>query len=147
LCIIYQLDQSPREHYCNWRLYCCRRVLSSSGQLLANKISVYTCYDGHWTPLTPLSCFGDDSDSNINTGIVVGCTVGALVCLAIILFAIFIVIRTWRQNKEDDERDRVMEEKMQYVREYTSSVANWNCSVEEPATSRTPQRYVFEGEA
>jgi hypothetical protein len=62
-------------------------------------------------------CFaGDGGDNSINRGVIIFCTVGALICFATILLSILMFTRLRRGNKDDDERKRVMEEKMKYVR-------------------------------
>jgi len=59
---------------------------------------------------------GDNPDSVINISVILGCTAGALVCLAIIIFSINMFKKMRKEDQEDDERDRVIKDKMNYVR-------------------------------
>jgi len=60
-------------------------------------------------------CLDEMNSSEVNIGVIVSCAIGASLCILIILISIFLIIANRRQAKRDEQRQRILSERMQRV--------------------------------
>jgi len=60
-------------------------------------------------------CLDEMSSTDVNIGVVVSCAIGASLCILIILISIFLIVANRRQAKRDEQRERILSERMQRV--------------------------------
>jgi hypothetical protein len=72
-----------------------------------------TCLGGRWIPLTP-KCNPVQSNS-APVGVIVGCTIGGLVCLVLVIVALYMLNKSIKERKDQRERNKEFYDKMDQI--------------------------------
>jgi len=79
---------------------------------------VFQCTDTVWTPSLP-RCIEAKNDSP--AGIIAGCVVGGVVCLAIVIIAVYMLCRSRTEGKQEKENDMLHKSKIMHLNFFMSS--------------------------
>jgi len=74
---------------------------------------VFQCLNSFWSPSIP-RCV-EVHDSNIPVGTVVGCTIGGVVCLVVVLVAVYLLYRTRGESETEKQNDLLHKAKMMHM--------------------------------
>jgi len=84
----------------------------SALQLANTTQNVFHCMGSGWFPSMPRCVV---AGSNIPVGIIVGCTVGGVICLTIILIALFMLHRTRGEGIQEKQNDMLQQSKKMHI--------------------------------
>jgi hypothetical protein len=91
----------------------CTSGYQLSALQIANRTQgVFYCMGSGWFPSMPRCIV---ASSNVPVGIIVGCTLGGIVCLAIILVALFMLYRTRGEGIQEKQNDMLQQNKKMHI--------------------------------
>lgn len=93
-------------------------------QLSPSQDDIFYCMDSVWNPHTP-RCV-EIQDPDVPVGIVVGCTIGGVLCLVVVLLAAYIMCRTREENQAEKQNDLLNNAKIMHLNFFMTSFAQDN---------------------
>jgi len=99
------------------KVTCVQGYQLSALKPLSGPSNVFQCVQNTWLPSTP-RCV---AAPGVPVGIIVGCTVGGVVCLTVILAAIYMLYRSRGEGLQEKQNDLLQKAKMMHLNFFMTS--------------------------